>query len=199
GEGMRSLGGVCGCRRLLATREAAHRGGGAPGERRRADALAGLRHPRGLESPDTGGDGSPQAGLRGEAHRRFRKCVRRVARGLPSWAGDLRRGRERPTQRLLGAQRHGGHPCRGLRQPHDRGADRGRPRETGPEPRSAAMTRYSPQIDVFGSYFPAWMVCIVAGIVLTVVVRQVLVALEIDPHLRPAGLVYLSLWVVFAL
>ena len=61
------------------------------------------------------------------------------------------------------------------------------------------MTRYSPQIDVFGSYFPAWMVCIVAGIVLTVVVRQVLVALEIDPHLRPAGLVYLSLWVVFAL
>jgi len=61
------------------------------------------------------------------------------------------------------------------------------------------MSRYSPQIDVFGSYFPAWMVCIVVGIVLTVVVRQVLVALEIDAHLRPAGLVYLSLWVVFAL
>ena len=61
------------------------------------------------------------------------------------------------------------------------------------------MTRHSPQIDVFGSYFPAWMVCIVVGIVLTVVVRQVLIALEIDANLRPAGLVYLSLWVVFAM
>jgi YtcA family len=61
------------------------------------------------------------------------------------------------------------------------------------------MTRHSPQIDVFGSYFPAWMVCIVVGIVLTVVVRQVLIALEIDAYLRPARLVYLSLWVVFAM
>lgn len=61
------------------------------------------------------------------------------------------------------------------------------------------MTRHSPQIDVFGSYFPAWMVCIVLGIVMTVIVRKLLVALEIDGQLRPAGLVYLSLWVVFAL
>jgi hypothetical protein len=61
------------------------------------------------------------------------------------------------------------------------------------------MTRHAPQIDVFGSYFPAWMVCIVVAIFLTVLVRQLLVALRIDAHLRPAGLVYLSLWVVFAL
>jgi Na+/glutamate symporter len=61
------------------------------------------------------------------------------------------------------------------------------------------VIRHSPQIDVYGSYFPAWMVCIVVAIVLTVVVRQLLIALEIDAQLRPAGLVYLSLWVVFAL
>jgi hypothetical protein len=61
------------------------------------------------------------------------------------------------------------------------------------------MIGRSPTIDVFGSYFPAWMVCIVVGIVLTVVVRRVLVALEIDNHLRPAGLVYLCLTIVFAL
>ena len=61
------------------------------------------------------------------------------------------------------------------------------------------MTRHSPQIDVFGSYFPAWMVCIVVAILLTVVARQLLVALQIDAQLRPAGLVYLSLWAVFAL
>jgi YtcA family len=59
--------------------------------------------------------------------------------------------------------------------------------------------RHSPQIDVFGSYFPAWMVCIIVGIFLTVAVRQVLVAFKIDAQLRPAGLVYLSLWVVFAM
>ena len=61
------------------------------------------------------------------------------------------------------------------------------------------MTEHSPQIDVFGSYFPAWMVCIVVGIFLTVIARQLLVTLQIDAHLRPAGLVYLSLWFVFAL
>ena len=61
------------------------------------------------------------------------------------------------------------------------------------------MTRRSPTFDLLGSYFPAWMLCIVVGIVLTVLVRQVLVALKIDAQLRPAGLVYLSLWVVFAL
>jgi len=60
------------------------------------------------------------------------------------------------------------------------------------------MTRHSPQIDVFGSYFPAWMVCIVVAILLTVIARQLLVALQIDAQLRPAGLVYLSLWFVFA-
>ena len=61
------------------------------------------------------------------------------------------------------------------------------------------MITRSPTIDVFGSYFPAWMVCILVGILLTVVVRQVLVALEIDTQLRPAGLVYLCLAIVFAL
>jgi len=60
------------------------------------------------------------------------------------------------------------------------------------------MTRHSPTFDLLGSYFPAWMVCIVVSIVLTVVARHVLVALEIDAHLRPKGLVYLCLSVVFA-
>ena len=60
------------------------------------------------------------------------------------------------------------------------------------------MTAHSPTIDVLGSYFPAWMLCIVLGILLTVVVHRVLVALEIDAHVRPAPLVYLCLAIVFA-
>jgi hypothetical protein len=60
------------------------------------------------------------------------------------------------------------------------------------------MTGHAPTFDLFGSYFPAWMVCIVVAIVLAVAVRQVLVALEIDAHLRPRGLVYVCLTFVFA-
>ena len=60
------------------------------------------------------------------------------------------------------------------------------------------MTRHSPTFDLLGSYFPAWMVCIVVAIVLAVVARQVLVALEIDAYLRPKGLVYLCLSILFA-
>ena len=60
------------------------------------------------------------------------------------------------------------------------------------------MTRHSPTFDLLGSYFPAWMVCIVVSILVTVAVRQVLVALGIDAYLRPRGLVYLCLSIVFA-
>ncbi len=57
----------------------------------------------------------------------------------------------------------------------------------------------SPTIDVLGSYFPAWMVCILLGIVATIVVRQILVGLRLDAHLRPAGLVYTSMMVLWTM
>lgn len=57
--------------------------------------------------------------------------------------------------------------------------------------------RRSPAIDFFGSYFPSWMVCILAGIALTAVARRIFVALEIDRHLRPAPVVYFCLIAVF--
>jgi len=60
------------------------------------------------------------------------------------------------------------------------------------------VTRHSPTFDLLGSYFPAWMICIVVSILVTVAVRQVLVAIGIDAHLRPRGLVYLCLSIVFA-
>ncbi len=63
----------------------------------------------------------------------------------------------------------------------------------------------SPTIDVLGSYFPAWMVCIVIGIVITLVVRLLLLASGIHSHLRPKSLVYpcmilfftLAIWLMF--
>jgi len=58
---------------------------------------------------------------------------------------------------------------------------------------------HSPTVDVLGSYFPAWIICIVTGLVLTILTRQVLIIFKLDKHLYPAPLVYLSLLIVFTL
>ena len=58
---------------------------------------------------------------------------------------------------------------------------------------------HSPTVDVFGSYFPAWMECIVLGIIITLIVRQLFVGLKLDEHLRPAPLIYLCLTILFTL
>ena len=58
---------------------------------------------------------------------------------------------------------------------------------------------HSPTLDVLGSYFPAWMVCIVLGLVLTVITRQLLIGFKLNVHLRLAGLVYLCMTVLWTL
>lgn len=58
----------------------------------------------------------------------------------------------------------------------------------------------APSVNILGSFFPAWLISIVAGVVLTVLVRQVFVAIKLAPYLRPAGLVYpcLTCLLIFA-
>ena len=58
---------------------------------------------------------------------------------------------------------------------------------------------HSPSIDVLGSYFPAWLICIVAGVVLTIVARLLFIAWKLDAHLLPAPIVYPCLTAVFAM
>jgi hypothetical protein len=48
----------------------------------------------------------------------------------------------------------------------------------------------APSVNVLGSFFPAWLICIVVGLVLTILTRRVLVTMGIASDLRPAGLVY---------
>jgi hypothetical protein len=48
----------------------------------------------------------------------------------------------------------------------------------------------APSINVLGSFFPAWLLCIIVGVVLTIVTLRVLGAMQIAPHLEPAALVY---------
>ena len=58
---------------------------------------------------------------------------------------------------------------------------------------------HSPTVDIVGSYFPAWIICIVLGLALTLITRQVLIGLKLNAHLHPAPLVYVSMLVFFTM
>ncbi|MGB8356800.1 MAG: YtcA family lipoprotein [Chthoniobacteraceae bacterium] len=62
-----------------------------------------------------------------------------------------------------------------------------------------ASAFHSPSLDVLGSYFPAWLVCIVCGLAVSLVLHQVFIALKLDAWLRPALLVYLCLLITCTL
>ena len=51
----------------------------------------------------------------------------------------------------------------------------------------------NPLVNVEGSFFPAWMLCLVAGVALSVAARGLFVLLRLDPHLGPPILIYPSL------
>jgi hypothetical protein len=51
----------------------------------------------------------------------------------------------------------------------------------------------APILNIEGTFFPAWMMCLALGIVLTVVVRQLLVVLHLEPHLGPPLLIWPAL------
>jgi hypothetical protein len=61
------------------------------------------------------------------------------------------------------------------------------------------MTTHSPTVDVLGSYFPAWMVCLILGLVFTSVARQILIGLKLNAQLRPAGLVYPCMMILWTM
>ncbi|HEX3627617.1 MAG TPA: YtcA family lipoprotein [Verrucomicrobiae bacterium] len=62
-----------------------------------------------------------------------------------------------------------------------------------------AADDHAPTLDIIGSYFPAWIICIVLGLALTLITRQVLIGLKLNTHLYPAPLVYVSMQVFFTL
>lgn len=54
-------------------------------------------------------------------------------------------------------------------------------------------TAHAPSVPVFGSFFPAWIICAVGGIILAMIARALLIAGHIDEHLPAPPLVYLCL------
>lgn len=48
----------------------------------------------------------------------------------------------------------------------------------------------APVINVEGSFFPAWILCLLMGVVLTAVLRPVFARTGLEPHLGPLLLIY---------
>ncbi|CDY78969.1 hypothetical protein BGLT_01662 [Caballeronia glathei] len=58
---------------------------------------------------------------------------------------------------------------------------------------------YAPSISVLGAYFPDWLFCIVAGVVLTVIFYLILQRARRGEWLWPSAVVYPTLVTFFAL
>ena len=56
-----------------------------------------------------------------------------------------------------------------------------------------AGCNYAPTMDLFGSYFPAWMLCAAVGIVAAVIIRQVLAVTGINDYVVAPLLTYAAL------
>ena len=62
-----------------------------------------------------------------------------------------------------------------------------------------------PSVNVLGAFFPAWMLCILAGITIALLARQLFNAIRLDPWIGPRPVVYPALavgamfatWIVF--
>ena len=53
-----------------------------------------------------------------------------------------------------------------------------------------AVAGCDPVLDVFGSFFPAWVVCLTVGVVLAAIARLVIDRAGLEEHLGPLLLVY---------
>jgi hypothetical protein len=62
---------------------------------------------------------------------------------------------------------------------------------------SRLESHHSLTVDVLGSYFPAWMVCILSGLALTLIANWIVQVGSLKPYLGPAPLIYSSLMIIF--
>ena len=59
------------------------------------------------------------------------------------------------------------------------------------------VSHHSPTIDILGSYFPAWMVCILGGLTLTLIAHWLIQLGNLKPYLGPLPLIYPCLMIIF--
>jgi len=61
---------------------------------------------------------------------------------------------------------------------------------------SRVLSHHSLTVDVLGSYFPAWMVCILSGLTLTLIAHWIVQLGNLKPYLGPAPLIYSCLMII---
>jgi hypothetical protein len=59
--------------------------------------------------------------------------------------------------------------------------------------------RGAPSINMLGSFFPGWMLCMILGLIGALLLRQVFIKKNIDAHLPLRGFIYFCLWVFITL
>jgi hypothetical protein len=58
---------------------------------------------------------------------------------------------------------------------------------------------YAPSLDVYGSYFPAWLICLIVGVILTVLASQIGRVLDLSQLRKFGPLVPISLILIFSI
>ena len=58
-------------------------------------------------------------------------------------------------------------------------------------------SHHSLTVDILGSYFPAWMICILSGLALTFVAHWIIQVQNLKPYVGPAPLIYSCLMIIF--
>ncbi len=61
------------------------------------------------------------------------------------------------------------------------------------------LTGCSPVSEIGGAYFPAWLLCMLAGLLGALASRAILIRAGLDPWIRPRVLAYPSLGVAITL
>jgi hypothetical protein len=62
---------------------------------------------------------------------------------------------------------------------------------------SRCSSHHSLTVDLLGSYFPAWMICILTGLTLTLIAHWIVQVRNLKPYLGPLPLIYPCLMIVF--
>ena len=63
---------------------------------------------------------------------------------------------------------------------------------------AASLAACDPVFDLEGAFFPSWMLCLVAGIVLTALLRPLVARVGLETHLGPPALIYSCLALLFS-
>jgi YtcA family len=61
------------------------------------------------------------------------------------------------------------------------------------------VASYAPSLDVYGSYFPAWLICLIAGVILTILASQIGRVLDLSQLRKFGPLIPISLILIFSI